>query len=105
MAFRHKGKERPLPDVVRELEQKVVNAAQQLANSVPASAAQPAATCIASAARPATRSPEQFAKKRKRGHAIAGNSAESSESSTVEQAAPTDTDEVAQPKPAQRQNK
>ena len=29
-----KGKERPLPDVIRELEQKVLNAAHRLANSV-----------------------------------------------------------------------
>ena len=68
--------ERPLPDVIRELGQKVVNAAHQLANSVPASAAQPAATCIASAAQPATSSSGQLAKKRKREHATAGNSAE-----------------------------
>ena len=105
VARRHEGKERPLPDVIRELEQKVVNAAHQLANSVPASAAQPAATCIASAAQPATSSSGQLAKKRKREHATAGNSAEPPASSTVEQAAPTDTAELAQPKPAQRQHK
>ena len=97
--------ERPLPDVIRELGQKVVNAAHQLANSVPASAAQPAATCIASAAQPATSSSGQLAKKRKREHATAGNSAEPPASSTVEQAAPTDAAKRAQPKPAQRQNK
>ena len=76
VARRHEGKERPLPDVIRELEQKVVNAAHQLANSVPASAAQPAATCIASAAQPASSGSEQLAKKLKREHATAGNSAE-----------------------------
>ena len=42
VAQKDKGKLRPLADVIRELEQKVVNAAHQLANSVPASAAQPA---------------------------------------------------------------
>ena len=96
VAQKDKGKPRPLADVIRELEQKVVNAAHQLANSVPASAAQPA-----------TSSSEQLYKKIKREHATAGSSAaqpvsrkragDKREDAEVSQRVPSTTDNSQRP--------
>ena len=82
----NKGKSRPQAEVMKELEQKVVQAApklqEQLANNpgvfatvVPSSAAQPGTSSVASAEQPAISSSEQPSRKPKRAHAKASNSA------------------------------